>query len=482
MTLKIWLPILRQNGIWLLLLGSLLVRLPFILNDYGIEEDSWGHVLHTYELRETGIYTISRLPGHPVYEGLLYLISFLSFSPLAFNGLSLLSGLTCIWFFHRIYHWYRFPNPLLATAAFSVIPVFLIASSYTIDYCVALALVLAAYDQVLRNRWWPAALLLGLATGVRLTSLAMGLPLFLMVWDFSLKRKAILRALGFGLLSFLVAGLCYLPPYFSLGWAFFDTYALPLPPFPKIIYKATLGVFGVTGILGVIIAFGPAVLGKLLGKKHQTQEAPAVHVFGWVVTFVLYSVAYLKVPEKAAFFIPILPFLLLFGAYWLPDYGRKILFISLLPAAIFPGINTSEPHRGIPCAAPSVEKIISGQAICFDPFRGPLAHDYLKRQNKQDYTTLLFETYDQLPTDAVLIAGWWQGMLATRLLQDHNPRPDVACLYFIPPDDFQKYLDAGRPILYLPEQEAINDRKYGNQLASTHGRVWNPEIDQLPSR
>jgi hypothetical protein len=468
----------KPTGLYLVLLFQALIRLPFIFIDYGIEEDSWGHVLHTYELRETGEYSISRLPGHPIYEGLLYLISFLSFAPWAFNGLSLFSGIISIYFFHKIYTAYQFPFPLLATTAFGLIPVFLISSLYTIDYTVALALVLAAYHQTIQNKWFGAALLLGLATGVRLTSLAMGLPLILILWDFSLQKAKIQAAFLFGLTTFLIAATCYLPPYLTMGWSFFDTYKLPWPPFSKMAFKATIGVFGVTGLMGLAATFGPAVFKKLIGKNQPTRNTPAVHVFAWVVTFLLYSIAYLKVPEKSAFFIPILPFLLLFAAFWLSEKSLMWLYISFVPASFLPGINTSEPFRGIPCTPPALEKHISGQAICFDPIRGPLYHDFTKRKNKQQYTDLLYETYKTLPKDAVVIAGWWHGMLATRLLQTGDSRPDISCNYFIPPDTFQEYLKAGRPILYLREQEIINNRKYGNQLATTHGELWEPESKQ----
>ena len=38
---------------------ALLVRLPFLFAGYGVEEDSWGHVLHAALLNETGVYEVS---------------------------------------------------------------------------------------------------------------------------------------------------------------------------------------------------------------------------------------------------------------------------------------------------------------------------------------------------------------------------------------------------------------------------------------
>ncbi|MBK6642235.1 MAG: hypothetical protein IPG39_13920 [Bacteroidetes bacterium] len=51
-----------------------LSRIPFIFSGYGSEEDAWGLILIARNIAATGVYEVSRLPGHPVQELLLTLI------------------------------------------------------------------------------------------------------------------------------------------------------------------------------------------------------------------------------------------------------------------------------------------------------------------------------------------------------------------------------------------------------------------------
>lgn len=455
----------------LLLFLQLLLRWPLLNEGYGNEEDSYGHVLNVLEVRETNTYIISRLPGHPVYEGLLHALGLIAISPLVFNGLSAVFGLMGLFFFYRIYTHYQLPFPLLATTALGLTPVYYISSTYTIDYVVALALVLWSYHLLLQGKFWLAAIVLGLATGVRLTALAMGLPFVLILWDFSFQRIKILRAFGFGLLVFLAAALCYLPPYLTMGWAFFNTYALPWPTVPKILYKASIGAFGLLGIFGLVATFGISVWERLNGKKIFGTEVPAVHVFAWVLTIVLYTLAYVRVPEKSAFVLPLLPFLLLFAAFWMPRKRLLWLYALLVPASFVMGVNLTAADRGVACSKFSKTTTIANQEICFDLLQGPIFHEFSKRRNKAAYTRLLIKNAATLPNNAVVIAGWWQGMVLVALLQ-HNSRPDITWEYYLPETTFAAHLQAQRPVYYLGHQAEINNRKYGNTQATDHAVLW----------
>jgi hypothetical protein len=459
----------------ILLLLQLLLRWPLLFQGYGNEEDSYGHVLNVLEIRETGTYVVSRLPGHPVYEGLLLLVSFFAMSPLIFNGLSAIFGLLALFFFYKIYTHYQLPWPLLATAVLGLTPVFYISSTYTIDYVVALALVLWSYHLLLQKHFLWAAVVLGLATGIRLTALAMGLPFFLILWDFSLQRQKILQAMGFALVTFGVAAICYLPPYLTLGWSFFDTYALPWPPVPKILYKASIGAFGFLGCLGLMGTFGVSVWERLMGRKVFGTNVPAVHAFAWVVTIVLYTIAYIRVPEKSAFVLPMLPFLLLYAAFWMPRKRLLWMYALLLPAAFVMGVNLTDPARGADCSKVSTTFTVAQQEICIDFLQGPIFHEFSKRQNKAAYTAKLIAASHTLPDSAVVIAGWWQGMVAVTLLQE-DLRPDITWAYYLPPTNFQNHLENGRPIFYLAEQAEVNNRKYNNTLATDHAQLWNVAI------
>ena len=68
--------ILKDNNrsLYLVALVVLLTRIPFIFSGFGAEEDAWGLILTARNISLTGIYEVSRMPGHPVQELLLSLI------------------------------------------------------------------------------------------------------------------------------------------------------------------------------------------------------------------------------------------------------------------------------------------------------------------------------------------------------------------------------------------------------------------------
>lgn len=46
----------------------LITRIPFLFDGFGSEEDAWALPMVAQRIAETGIYEVSRLPGHPVQE------------------------------------------------------------------------------------------------------------------------------------------------------------------------------------------------------------------------------------------------------------------------------------------------------------------------------------------------------------------------------------------------------------------------------
>ncbi|MDZ7846272.1 MAG: hypothetical protein U5L96_05675 [Owenweeksia sp.] len=79
------------------------MHLPFIGQGYGREEDAWAQVLNAQKIWETGVYEVSRLPGHPLYELLLSALWPLH-SPVFFNLLSTIATAGAVVIFYQITH------------------------------------------------------------------------------------------------------------------------------------------------------------------------------------------------------------------------------------------------------------------------------------------------------------------------------------------------------------------------------------------
>ena len=66
---------------------ALACRAPFLWAGYGKEFDAWSNALNARIIAETGIYEVSRLPGHPLQELLLSALWSQSNSYFVFNAL-----------------------------------------------------------------------------------------------------------------------------------------------------------------------------------------------------------------------------------------------------------------------------------------------------------------------------------------------------------------------------------------------------------
>jgi hypothetical protein len=84
---------------WMILLLSLIFvsRLPFIFNGYGSEEDAWGLILVARNIDLTGVYEVSRMPGHPLQE--LFLSGMWNWPEWSLNLLTVMASTAGVYFF-----------------------------------------------------------------------------------------------------------------------------------------------------------------------------------------------------------------------------------------------------------------------------------------------------------------------------------------------------------------------------------------------
>ncbi len=451
----------------LLILTVIGTRIPFVFNGYGNEEDSWTHVVNAFENFTTGTYQISRLPGHPLMEGLLTGLYPLH-SPWLYNGLSVMAAVFSTLLVYQIHKDFKGIYPFLTAVAFAFFPTVFASSVSTIDYLFGLALVLASTRSMLQGKPVVAGVLLGLAVGFRLSYLAWGLPLLFFMPNIS--RQSHRGIFLFGLATLGISILCYLPAYNLHGWGFFDTYDLPLPPLPKIIYKGTVGAIGLFGMLGMLL-LGINLLRKALAKTLRDDYArglssPILWGLGLWIAFTI--ALYLRIPEKSAFIIPLLPPIL-----WLTMRGSRNAFIkwALMCFLLSPwllGVDISDPLRGARPSPMAVHTANSGQDVFIDPVSGPIINDATKRFNKADATQKMVQWMGETQDSTLFIAGWWYPMI--QVSQIEKPfATGVKVVYYATEEEIKNALSANMTIYFAPGQDEINQQKYGHDLAEKYG-------------
>src|ERR1051325_1953 len=240
----------RKEKIQLLLLFCivLLSRLPFLFAGYGTEEDSWGIVRAVMRTTELGSYEPSRLPIYPVAESIYLLFPHGNY--FAYNFVSALFSAIAVLFFALSLRVLGSKRCLLLSYTLAFIPVFYISSTYTIDYCISLAFVMMSFYALLKDSAGLCGLLLGLATGCRVTSLVFLLPFSIL---FYYRTKSFLHYPRLLLSALFFSAISYIPVILKFGGSFFTYYdQFGYPPLPKVVYKASVGVFGALGLIALI--------------------------------------------------------------------------------------------------------------------------------------------------------------------------------------------------------------------------------------
>ena len=450
----------------LLFIITLLIRVPLLNIGYGPEEDAWGHVQNIYEMKEAGHYIMSRLPGHPVYEGLLYLL-FPLHSALVYNLLSAIaSGLAVVAFYKLAQH-FKIKQAFYAALTFAFVPIFYLTSTYTVDYTLGLAFALWAYYFVIKHKITWSALLLALAVGTRITWFLMLIPILATLNGYRIDQFKIKKTFQFLLIFGVVTASAYFPVYDTYGIAFFNTYKLPYPPLAKAIYKGTIGVWGLIGTAALFLLS----LLFLARFKHYLNQLRWRHMI-WLIPIFLYSLIYLRLPEKSAFFIPVIPFLLLLifslVSKKLIKASALVTFLSLL----FFGINISDPLRGATPKPHDFKKTVSGQEVFFSFERGLAFLEKEKRQKKYRVTDRIQRKLRDLEKPTVVICGWWYAMIDVMLKDNDWPWPEhIKLRYYLSDEEILEYRKNGYDLLYLPEQEIINNRTNNSTLTSELGQL-----------
>ncbi len=462
----------HRNFLWVLLL-IFLSRLPFLNAGYGAEEDAWAMRLVTERIADTGQYEVSRLPGHPLQE--LTYVMFWNRDASSYNFLTVLLSTAAIAFFMLTLRKLQITNYLWVGVALAFVPVVYVNSTNALDYTWALSFLMMSFYFIVCNNYWIAGMFIGLAVGCRITSGAMLIPFIYLTWcigqntgnKFLRDNHAIKNIVKLTISTLLFSLLLFLPVIKVYGLSFFQYYEhFPLPSFAKNFYKGT---FAVWGTLGFIIVMAAVLFSfrKIILKEIFSQHKKIIYMS--LIVVLIYTTAFIKLPLKAAFMIPLIPFVILIFAITLSQNQFKLFSLAMIVSSFFFGINLYDPYRAAAASPLSIQKTISNQSVSFDFLQGPVIADCLKRKQQMHYADEVIQKASIIKNKTLIIAGWWMANILVQ--QQGRDNTNIIYRYYLPEKELKFFHDHDYKIFYLPQQDEYNDLRFGGNFTKHYASL-----------
>lgn len=436
-----------------------LTRIPFLFFGYGSEEDAWALPLVAERIANSGVYEVSRLPGHPFQEIIYTLIW--NTGPVVYNLLTLIVSCFGIYFFIKILQFLKLEWKW-ATLCLAFTPIFYINCTNNMDYVWACSFIIISLYYSMNNRWLLAGLFLAIAIGCRITTGAAILPM--LVYLAASNQKQFLKSafqicLYTGIFCFII----FIPVLKEYGLTFFTYYEhFPIPSFAKNFYKGSIGAFGITGYLATFI-FIIYSLKKLIRQPELLRSPILLLALSGIIIF---KIAFISLPLKSAFIIPILPYLFLMTAMLCNEYIQKIGTLLLIIACFFFGINLSDPLRGSKESALSYTFNVSNQKVVFDVFSGIFTADITKRINRTEFSERIIEKASRINRPTYIIAGWYLSDIL--VLQKGRENKLVEYAYYTDEQKLDSLKSNGIQLFYLPQQNELNDLRFKNTFTEKY--------------
>jgi hypothetical protein len=98
-----------------------------------------------------------------------------------------------------------------------------------------------------------------------------------------------------------------------------------------------------------------------------------------------------------------------------------------------------------------------------------------KRENKIKATDRFQNALRKIDKPTVVICGWWYAMIDITVKDNNLDWPEnVKIHYFLSDEEILEYQENGYELLYLPEQEIVNNRKNNSTLTTELGELLAP--------
>jgi hypothetical protein len=298
-----------QLAAWLALV------VPLATLGFGSDSDAWlvGRAAET--IWHTGTYTLSRSIGFPLYELLVTPLVALGGWFMA-NLVAVASGVALLFALWRLTERGDLRHPLFVVVAILFLPVTVKNGSSTMDYLPALAILVWAYVALRAGRPAVCAILIGLASGFRASSVVFIVPTLLYTYQEGRSWREQSRLL---VLAVLTAVLAYSPVLLRYGLRGLGGH-IALDPQTRFFiggYNA-LQLFGVIPSLFLIASLFYSL--RTVGKGRRERWTPEV-TFQTAVIGVMAALFVLQ-PDEPEYLLPAVPFLMmlidrLLGVRWL---------------------------------------------------------------------------------------------------------------------------------------------------------------------
>ena len=283
-----------------------LLYLPFAFTGPGSDLDSIRELHSGATLLWQHHYVMSRPPGYFPYEllcGLLYAFG----GSVATNCASIAMSLVLLDSFLAVCERYKVPNRYLLAATMAIHPVYWMASTSTIDFIWALGCFFVGFRMLLEQRYRISLAMLGLAIGIRLSSVLLVAPLLTFEIIAHPRNRNLLRS---AVLTIVLGAALYIPAFVVSGnsLAFLTCYlgAWSWPDYlGRFLYK-NVYFWGLPATL-FLCAIAPMMLRALI--RCERKVLPVVILSFSIV--IAMEALFLKMPIQRLYLLPILPFVLM---------------------------------------------------------------------------------------------------------------------------------------------------------------------------
>jgi hypothetical protein len=204
-------------------------------------------------------------------------------------------------------------------------------------------------------------------------------------------------------------------------------------------------VWGALGLLALIILLCAAPLYYRFTRSALANARTRHGLVLALVAVALYLVAFLRLPDEAAYLLPAVPFVLLAIALLTPPAAVLALAAALLLSSWI----------GWQHARPTLE--------------GLIVEDHLVRESQQRSTRAIIDAVARLPGNATIVCGWVLPRLTLALDGDRDgPHQFIYLVENL--GDYQHYVQQGRQLYYLPGVDLYESQAHDLELSELGAR------------
>lgn len=321
----------KKPYIFLLSFLFIISRVPLLNLGFGSDPDAWRVADSAFDLHYFNIYHPSRFPGYPLYEFFNSLI--INYGWLATNIATMIISLISVFIFAKILKELDIKNKGLLVVTYVFLPILWINSASTMDYMWALTFILFTWFFIIKKQYFLAGLMMGLAIGSRITSVALILPFLYLILA---ETKNVKNAIYYSVTASVTAIILFLPLFLQYGLNFLTYYPSSVNIIAVgLIINYFLGILAVSfGLMLLALSF-KSLLNNVLRKDNLTLFL--LFLIGIIL------ILFIKAPYEVAYLIPAIPFSLILISNISKRTFFAVLCILLISNAFisFPSLNSS---------------------------------------------------------------------------------------------------------------------------------------------